>query len=327
MKVDTLTKDFISDTEVFADLFNFYIYGGESVIQPEQLTERDPNEIAVPYGVDGAAVPIQRFRDAQKLYAAMTDGSVEYILCGAETQDEVHYAMPVKDNLYDALDYAGQVEEAARSHRRAMKAEKNGGNQIQKKPNSGEFLSGFWKEDKLIPSVTLTIYFGAEEWDGPLSLFEMLGVKDEKVLACMDDYHVRLVAPALMEDADIMKFRTSLREVMLFIKYSKSKEKLTEVLAGNEARFRELERRAADVINAVTNIGVEFKEGDNKVDMCQAIQDIRIEERRIGEQSGELKKARETAKNFYDMGIDIEKISEGIGYAVETVRQWLDIEN
>lgn len=33
--------------------------------------------------------------------------------------------------------------------------------------------------------------------------------------------------------------------VMLFIKYSKDRENLSRVLAANEKRFRELERRAA----------------------------------------------------------------------------------
>ena len=63
----------------------------------------------------------------QKQYAAMTDGKMEYVLYGAENQAEIHYAMPVKTNLYDALEYAGQVEEAAKSHRKEMKRKKEEG--------------------------------------------------------------------------------------------------------------------------------------------------------------------------------------------------------
>ena len=37
---------------MFADIFNFYIYGGRQVILPEQLTERDSTKIALPYGAD-----------------------------------------------------------------------------------------------------------------------------------------------------------------------------------------------------------------------------------------------------------------------------------
>ncbi len=72
MKADTITKDYMSDTAIFADVFNYYIYGGEQIIQAEQLIERDSTKITLPYGADGAVVPVQKFRDVQKLYAAMT---------------------------------------------------------------------------------------------------------------------------------------------------------------------------------------------------------------------------------------------------------------
>lgn len=331
MKADTVTKDYVKDAGVFADIFNYYIYGGRQVILPEQLTERDSTKIALPYGADGAAVPVQKFRDVQKLYAAMTDGKMEYVLYGAENQTEIHYAMAVKNNLYDALEYAGQVEEAAKSHRKEMKRKKEQGEtsaeEDRKTPNTGEFLSGFWSEDRLIPSITVTIYFGPEEWNGPLSLFEMMNVSDPDVLACMDNYHVRLIAPAQMLDEEIMKFRSSLREVMLFIKYSKDRENLSRVLEANEERFREVERRAADVIETITNAGIKYDESEEVVNVCQAIREIRMEERKIGEQDGELKKAREAARNFYKLGIDVEKIAQGVGYAVDTVREWLGLKS
>ena len=280
LKTDTVTKDYVKDANVFADIFNYYIYGGRQVILPEQLTERDSTKIALPYGADGAVVPVQKFRDVQKLYAAMTDGKIEYVLYGAENQAEIHYAMPVKNNLYDALEYAGQVEEAAKSHRKEMKRKKEEGKASAeeggKTPSAGEFLSGFWIEDRLIPSITVTIFFGSEEWDGPLSLFEMMDVSDPEVLACMDNYHMRLIAPAQMSD-EIMKFQSSLREVMLFIKYSKNKENLSRVLAANEERFREVERRAADVIETITNSGMKYDEKEKVVDVCQAIQEMRKE--------------------------------------------------
>ena len=331
MKADTVTKDYVKDAGVFADIFNYYIYGGRQVILPEQLTERDSTKIALPYGANGAAVPVQKFRDVQKLYAAMTDGKMEYVLYGAENQTEIHYAMAVKNNLYDALEYAGQVEEAAKSHRKEMKRKKEQGEtsaeEDRKTPNTGEFLSGFWSEDRLIPSITVTIYFGPEEWNGPLSLFEMMNVSDPDVLACMDNYHVRLIAPAQMLDEEIMKFRSSLREVMLFIKYSKDRENLSRVLEANEERFREVERRAADVIETITNAGIKYDESEEVVNVCQAIREIRMEERKIGEQDGELKKAREAARNFYNLGIDVEKIAKGVGYAVDTVREWLGLKS
>ena len=84
MKIDTITKDYVKDVGVFVDIFNYYIYGGRQVILPEQLTERDSAKMALPYGAEGAVVPVQKFRDVQKLYAAMTDGRMEYVLYGVE---------------------------------------------------------------------------------------------------------------------------------------------------------------------------------------------------------------------------------------------------
>ena len=46
MKTDAITKKFIKDNLIFADLFNQFIYGGKQVILPEQLEERDPTEIS-----------------------------------------------------------------------------------------------------------------------------------------------------------------------------------------------------------------------------------------------------------------------------------------
>ena len=145
-----------------------------------------------------------------------------------------------------------------------------------------------------------------------------MDVSDPDVLACIDNYRVRLIAPAQMPDEEIMKFQSSLREVMLFIKYSKDKENLSRVLAANEERFREVERRAADVIEAITNSGIKYDEKDEVVNVCQAIQEMRKE--------SEQKKAQEVAGNLYKMGLDIEKIAQAVGYAVETVKGWLGLE-
>lgn len=53
------------------------------------------------------------------------------------------------------------------------------------------------------------------------------------------------------------------------------------------------------------------------VNVCQAIQEMRME--------SEMKKAQEIAKNLYEMGIDVEKIVQGVGCAVETVKEWLGL--
>ena len=50
-----------------------------------------------------------------------------------------------------------------------------------------------------------------------------------------------------------------------------------------DERFKSVERQAVDVINAVTSSKVKYSKGEEKIDMCAAIQEIREEGRLEGE--------------------------------------------
>jgi hypothetical protein len=124
MKTDTITKDYISDAAVFADVFNYYIHDGKQVIKPEQLEERDPTEIALPYGADGTTVPVQRFRDAQKLCAAMTDAEImkfqsslrEVLLFIKHSKDGETIALGVGYALETVKEWLGLSEDQPENH-------------------------------------------------------------------------------------------------------------------------------------------------------------------------------------------------------------------
>ena len=65
-KVDRATKSYLTQSSVFADIFNFYLYEGQQVIDPGQLRELDPAELSMPYGTDRKGEPVQRYRDLFK---------------------------------------------------------------------------------------------------------------------------------------------------------------------------------------------------------------------------------------------------------------------
>ena len=90
---------------------------GKQVIDPAGLHSVDTAELVLPYGKDGAGTSVQKYRDNLKYLTAMEDEKAAYVVLGVESQSEVHYAMPVRDMLYDAMQYAKQVERAARSYR------------------------------------------------------------------------------------------------------------------------------------------------------------------------------------------------------------------
>ncbi len=295
-KIDTITKEYMQDPVIFANMFNKFLYHGKQVINPDNLTAMDTTEIAVPYGEGKAGVPAQKYRDVLKLM--MTDGNIAYCILGCEDQSSIHYAIPVKNMLYDSMQLAQQVTKAAKSHN----LEK--GN----KPSSGEFLSGFYKTDRLIPVVTLVIYWGPDRWDGALSLKEMYAAADEAVMQYVPDYKINLIAPEQMTDEEIKEFKTSLKEVMLYIKYSKDKAKLLEI-AREHPNFLSMDRQAAEIINTVTNSKLKYPEGKEKINMCLAIEEMRMDSKREGIREGEIKGAVET---YQEVGISLQETSRRI---------------
>ena len=272
--VDIVTKEYMRENAIFADAFNYLIYGGKKVIDPAGLTEIDTATSAV-----GKKDALQKYRDVLKAAVIKQDEKMSYVLLGVENQMEVHYAMPVRNMVYDALQYDKQVAMIAADNRRNKRF--SGGN-IR---NSGEFLSGFLKTDKILPIITLTIYFGTEPWDGPLSLREMYDINDSKLLDFVPDYRVQLIQPMTLSEDDFEKFHTSLREALQTIKYSVDAQKLTEYIVQNE-RMHHLELSAANVINTVAGIGLEIRQDRGKVDMCKAIEDLKAESRAEGREEG-----------------------------------------
>jgi len=315
---DIVTKDYTKESVVFADAFNQYIYKGEQVIKPENLRSLDTNLTGIPHGVEGAGAPIQRYRDVLKSVTAMEDDQGIYLLLAMEAQSEIHQAMPVRNMIYDALQYAAQVEETARAHRAARKA--GDPEEKEKKPDTSEYLSGFYREDRLIPVITLVLYFAPGEWDGPRSLHEMLAVQDPEILSFVSDYKLNLIAPGQMSDAEIDRFNTSLREVMLFIKYSKDKARLKEMVQKDD-RFRNMDRKAATVISTFT--GVEFEQNleEEKVDMCQALKEMMEDAASEGMQLGMQGERIATAKRMLDEGgLSVEFIARIASLSVEEVQ-------
>ena len=293
---DGVTKQYVSEAEVFADAFNYLMYDGEQVIRPENLKDMDTTQYVLPYGEKGHPEAAQKYRDVLKTLAIKTDENCTYLVLGIENQSSVHYAMPVRNMLYDAMQYEKQVRELAKAHRR----EHDTG-------TPEEYLSGMKKEDRLIPVVTLVINFGDRAWDGPLSLREMYAEQPEKVLAFLPDYKVQLIDPMRMEDEDFAKLNSSLREVLAYIRYQHNKQKMEKLLHEDE-RFTRLERNAAMVINTVTNAGIEMNPNEEVVNMCEAIRQMMDESEMRGKQSGRQSEKTTIARRMLEMQFSEEQV-------------------
>ena len=274
-KKDTVTKAFMRENTVFADAFNYLIFNGKKVIQPERLQELDTTELVqlIVKGKNNKNESVQKYRDILKAAVIMEDENADYLLLGIENQTEIHYAMPVRNMIYDALQYGNQVAAIAAQNVKEKKA-----------PTRAEFLSGFYKADKLRPVITLVLHFGADPWDGATSLHEMMYFPLEEMRTFIQDYKIHLIDPAALKPDELEKFSTSLREVLGCIKYSKDKEKLSSFIRNNTRMT--LEINAARVIQAITNITLDLSEEVEEVDMCKAIDDMMQDSREEGKAEG-----------------------------------------
>ncbi|UMY99326.1 Rpn family recombination-promoting nuclease/putative transposase [Roseburia rectibacter] len=342
---DIVTKEYMRENTVFADAFNYLIYNGKKVIDPAKLTEIDSTEIALPFGnaekvkaekkrkeqeaewssVKNESVrkkntsrvgvkmdAVQKYRDVFKSVVIKQDEKTSYVLLGIENQTDVHYAMPVRNAIYDALQYGRQVADIAADHRRNKK-------DFPGKSN-GEYLSGFFKEDHIRPVITLVIHFGAEEWDGPLSLHEMMATRDMEILSFVENYRIHLIDPAKLTEEELNKFSTSLKEVMGYIKYSKDKEKLMKFL--RKDTHKTIEMNAARVIKTITNTPIEVSEEMEEIEMCKAIEDLILEGEAKGEAKGMIEICLEM--NFSKEDI-LRKLQDKLNISMQQASEYFEI--
>ncbi len=274
-KPNVVTKKYMQDNVRFANVCNFYLFDGKQVIKPEDLKERDITELALPKDLGGKKA-VEKFRDVLRGCCIKTAGGVTYLVIGIENQADIHYAMIVRNMLYDALNYSSQVELRAKEHRR------------KKEVSDAEFLSGFSKEDTLHPVITLTIYWNYGTWDGARSLHEMFDVADKNILNYVSDYKLNLIVPEEIEDFE--KFQTELGTLLEFIKCASTGDRLEKALEGKKERWTVLGNEEIDLINvclkAKLEITEDIEEGeDNKV--CRGIEEYAAKRKAEGKAEGE----------------------------------------
>ena len=293
--IDKLTTKFMNHNDVFADAFNFFIYNGEKIIDASTLKPMDSHILLDIFDWDKpkqSYKTVQKYRDVFKQAVIKYNDEAAYVLLGVENQTDIHYAMPVRNMIYDALSYAEQVS-ARGYYNKKNKTAKDG----------VEFLSGFLKTDKLIPVITLVVYFGVEKWDGPISLHEMLDTNNDVVLKYIQDYRINLIEPSGIKEEELELFTSDLKEVLTFIKFSKDSEKIKEHYMDRGKVM--IDNDAIRVIETVTNIKVPKKKGRKKTDMCEAINKLieeevsaikKIAQERTAEEVNKIKEEAEKEK-------------------------------
>jgi len=311
-KKDSITKDYMGNPARFADLFNGFCFHGAEKVLPSKLRDMDTAGVVILHSADGAAVPTQKYRDVLKVLTK-TDGKAAYCILGVENQSEVHTAMPVRNMLYDAMTLADQISAVGNSHK----------NNHDKASDSAEFLSGFHRSDKLLPVVTIVVHWGADEWDAPVSVQEMYSEDiDDSLLKYSPDYHINLISPAMMSDEELDIFQSDLREVLKFIKYSKDKQSMQK-LVDSDPKYKSLNRDAARTISVCANVDFKIPEGEEPIDMCKAIEDMKDDARNEGRLEGRIEERLVSIRSLMKkMGWSAQEAMDALMLSAEEQKQY-----
>ena len=176
VKPDTILKTFWRDNDHFADLFNAALFDGEQVLNPADLMEVD-TDVSSMVKFNNHAETVQKVLDVVK----KTAYGVDFVIWGLENQAKIHYAMPLRHMLGDSFSYLKEYQEIAARNRAEKDFE-----------SSDEFLSNLKRSDRLHPVVSLCVYYGEKEWDGPFCLTDMLEIPD-KLKPLVSDYKMNLI--------------------------------------------------------------------------------------------------------------------------------------
>ncbi len=324
---DVVTREYLSSDEVFADVVNLALYSGKCVVQASNLREADSvEELAITMEENSSKGKrgkrrqgpvqkkqshiVQKYRDiVREVVIDGVEGYFARIIVGVEGQSETHYAMPVRNMLYDALNYSGQVNGVSEKNRKDGLL-----------MTSAEFLSGIRKEDKLIPVVTIVVTFQSEAWDGPMSVHEMLdwrGMPDE-LRKRIPDYEMLLLQPSDYKEEKVSNPQSTFGVIMGLLKYASSMENFQKYVDTHEEVLSNMPVRAATVLNEFCTLDLTEQEleKDEVIDMCQAVREMKEVSRMEGRMEGKVLMCAE-------FGMSVEDISQKLSLDTEEVERIL----
>lgn len=263
-KSNIVIRQWLSQKTRFSQFVNGALFQGVQIFAAENMRKEDGQQGLIVRTADGKEVVIERYRDIM-MTARTESEETKLIVFACENQDEIHYAMPVRSMLYDALSYVEQVSEIRRRRKKDRSLNK-----------SAEFLSGIKKTDRLCPVITIIFYYGEERWDGMKDMHSLLGITGEEykmLRKYIPNYTINLIDPREMDDLNC--FGEDLQTVFEMLKYRKDKDKLLHYVDEHKEYFSDVDDetgRAIEVLLGSGNLIHHMNRNESGgVNMCLAL--------------------------------------------------------
>lgn len=229
-KSNVAVRQFIRNKKRFSDLFNVKLFQGRQVISAEDLEEVDSESDILLEDKEGKKRAVQRYRDVVMRWK----DSINLVVLACENQSSIHYAMPVRNMLYDGLSYTDQIKQLWDLHQGK-----------EQELTQEEYLSRFRKNDKIHPVITLVWYYGSEPWDGSLDLYGMFPMQEDSELRnvlqnYVPNYWINLIDAEHMEETN--RFQTDLQQIFGMLRCKGNKTQLRNYVGENKEYFQAIDQ-------------------------------------------------------------------------------------
>lgn len=187
---DIAEKMLAEYNDVFADIVNGLLFKGRQVVKPQELESAQP--IAQYKADDG--VLHEEERDLSKYW--IKDTKIRISLYGIEHQSQVDSKMPFRVIGYDGAAYRTQL--------------------LAKREKKEDQKEAEREAQKIVPVVTLVLYFGTDQnWTSPKNLKDLLEIPEE-LEPYVSDYKINVFEIADLTDEEINRFHSDFRILARF---------------------------------------------------------------------------------------------------------------
>ena len=263
MKQDLATKSLEAFPDVFADIGNVNLYDGEQVIVPEEL-EQLPSEMICqePKGEQRELRADIRMR--------IKHSGTEIAIMSVENQAGICNTMPVRSMGYE---YAGYMEQIRKIKERNRKKGEN------------YYTKEIGDNQKLVPVISLVLYYGEEEWDSPLSLMDMFELSEEdrrRFETHIQNHSIQLVQLRKQDEEIQNKYRSDFRYVVQYLSCRSDKKKMLQKMKEDSGKL-EHPKEFLDVMCAITKdqryqqiregLSTNIEKGE-KINMCTIAEEL-----------------------------------------------------
>ena len=115
---------------------------------------------------------------------------------------------------------------------------------------------------------------------------------------------MHLFEPGTVKEEDLEKFKTELKDVIAYVKYSKSTEALKDY---NKKYKPDLTKSTVTLINELTNSNYVFIDGKERLNMCEAFEGIKAEGIKEGIKEGRKAELKDKYKSWVTLSHNLQK--------------------